>query len=51
VEEKKWVGDLSIVKKNVICFCPKCSKQAYHVKLNRHGVKLSAECVLCGYKE
>jgi Zn ribbon nucleic-acid-binding protein len=51
VEEKKWVSDLSSVKSKVIRFCPKCSKQAYHINLNRRGVVLSAECILCGYKK
>jgi Zn ribbon nucleic-acid-binding protein len=51
VENKKWVGDLNTVKSKVVRFCPKCSKQSYHVSLNRHGVVLAAKCILCGYKE
>jgi hypothetical protein len=50
MEEKKWVEDLSTVKVNVIRFCPKCSKQSYHVSLNRRGGVLSTKCILCGYK-
>ena len=49
MEEKKWIGDLSTVKLEVIRFCPKCNKQSYRVSLNRKGVVLSAECILCGY--
>lgn len=49
MEEKKWAVDLDTVKSKVVRFCPKCSKQSYHVNLNRHGVMLSAECILCGY--
>ena len=50
MKEKKWAGDLSAARKEVIRFCPKCSKQAYHIVLNRHCVALFAECMLCGYK-
>lgn len=49
MEEKKWADDLNTVKLEVIRFCPKCSKQSYCINLNRHGVMLSAECILCGY--
>lgn len=49
--EKKWLPDMESVKVETIRFCPKCSKQAYHVKLNRDGIILFAECVLCGYKK
>jgi Zn ribbon nucleic-acid-binding protein len=49
VEEKKWVGDLDTVKSEAVRFCPKCSKQSYCITLNRNGVMLSAECILCGY--
>lgn len=49
MEEKEWAEDLSTVKVNVIRFCPKCSKQAYRVSLNRRGGVLSAKCILCGY--
>lgn len=51
MEEKKWSGDLKSIKIKAIRFCPKCSKQAYHIGLNRQGVILTAECVLCGYKK
>jgi len=49
--EEKWVGDLTIPTAEATRFCPKCHRQSYVVSLNRNGVPLSAECVLCGYKE
>jgi len=51
MEEKKWSMDLKSVKLEVIRFCPKCHKQSYYVSLNRQGVILAAECILCGYKK
>ena len=49
--EEKWVGDLTIPVAEAVRPCPKCHKQSYVVNLNRHGVPVSAECVLCGYIE
>lgn len=51
MKEKKWAMDLKSVKSEVIRFCPKCNKQSYYASLNRHGVILTAECVLCGHKK
>lgn len=42
--------DLDTVKTKTVRFCPKCKKQSYHICLNRVGLLLSGECVLCGYK-
>lgn len=50
MEKEFGVIDANHVKAEAVRFCPKCKKQSYHIKINRAGITLSGECILCGYK-